>query len=166
MPDDLSGITLRTATEDTFKTIVSPLSIAFGEPWDDNEIDFQLKVVELDRVIGAFDGETPVGASGAYSFRLTTPGGEVGAAGITLVGVLPTHRRRGILRMMMTDLFETAAIRGEPVAVLWASEAAIYQKFGYGLATLQTTFEAAKDKIRFREPSGLEGQGARPPGRA
>lgn len=158
MPDEPSGITLRTATEDTFRTIVTPLGTAFGEPWDDNEIDLQLKTAEFDRVIGAFEGDTAVGASGAYTFRMTTPGGEVGAAGITLVGVLPSHRRRGILRMMMTDLFETAAVRGEPVAVLWASEAAIYQKFGYGIAAFQTTFDAVKDKIRFRTPSGLDGQ--------
>ena len=158
MPDDLSGITLRTATEDTFRSIVAPLAIAFGEPWDDNDIEIQQKLVEFDRVIGAFDGETAVGASGAYSFRLTTPGGEVGAAGVTLVGVLPTHRRRGILRLMMSDLFETAAVRSEPVAVLWASEAAIYQRFGYGIAAFQTTFEAAKDKIRFRSSSGLDGR--------
>src|SRR5215468_1699893 len=101
MPDHQppTGITLRTATADTFDAILAPLGIAFGEEWSAEDLEFQRRVVEFDRVIGAYDGETPVGASGAFSFRLTTPGGEVGAAGITLVGVLPTHRRRGILRM-------------------------------------------------------------------
>lgn len=152
------GITLRTATEDTLEAILLPLQVAFGEPWTAEDLDYERRVVELDRVIGAFDGDTPVGASGALPYRLTTPGGEVGAAGITLVGVLPTHRRRGILRMMMTDLFETAAVRGEPVAVLWASEAAIYQAFGYGVATFQSTIDAPSDRIRLRAPSELEGR--------
>jgi len=160
MPDSTqpSSITLRTATESTLDEILGPLGIAFGEPWSPEDLEFQRKVVELDRVIGAYEGDKPVGASGAFSYRLTTPGGEVGAAGITLVGVLPTHRRRGILRMMMTDLFETAAVRGEPVAVLWASEAAIYQSFGYGIATYQTNIDANTDRIRFRAASGLEGR--------
>ena len=156
-PGPRRPITLRTATDDTLVSILSPLPYAFGETWSDEEIEIERHVIELDRTIGAFEGDKPVGASGAFSFRLTTPGGEVGAAGITLVGVLPTHRRRGILRMMMNDLFETARDRGEPVAVLWASEAAIYQRFGYGLAAQQTTFEAAKDKIVFRSPVGPVG---------
>ncbi len=53
---------------------------------------------------------------------------------------------------MMTRLFEQARERGEPVAVLWASEAAIYQRFGYGIGTLQTEIEAQKDKIVFARP--------------
>ncbi len=156
MPDDPRPITLRTATDDTLREILTPLGVAFGEPWGEPEFETDRPIFEVDRIIGALDGETPVGASGAYSFRLTTPGGEVGAAGITLVGVLPTHRRRGILRLMMVELFEQARRRGEAVAVLWASEAAIYQRFGYGMATQQTTFDAPKDKVRFRQPSDLD----------
>jgi predicted acetyltransferase len=89
---------------------------------------------------------------------MTVPGGgEVGAAGVTMVGVSPTHRRRGILRLMMADLFEQARDRHEPVAVLWASEAAIYQRFGYGMATQQALLEAPTDKVRFSRP--IEGLG-------
>ena len=109
-------------------------------------------MVEMDRIVGAFDGDLAVGLSGAFSFRMTTPGGEVGAAGVTLVGVLPTHRRRGILRQMMTELYRQATERDEPVAILWASEGAIYQRLGYGMATKGANFEAAKDKIRFTRP--------------
>ena len=92
-------------------------------------------------MVGAFDGEQQVGCAGAYTFRLTVPGGEVGAAGVTIVGVLPTHTRRGILRQMMTWLVAQARERGEPVAILGASEAAIYQRFGYGVATQRSEFE-------------------------
>ena len=158
MPDQTAAITIRAATPDTFRAFLKPLEYAFGELWGDAELEAERHVAEIDRVIGAFDGDVAVGCSGAYTFRMTVPGGaEVGAAGVTLVGVSPTHRRRGILRMMMLDLFEQARDRGEPVAVLQASEAAIYQKFGYAIATFSTRFEAPKDKVVFSRP--VEGLG-------
>ena len=158
MPDDTAGITLRTPTEDTLRSFIKPLEYAFGEEWSDAELEIDRPVLELDRIVGAFDGDTAVGCSGAFTFRMTVPGGgEVGAAGVTMVGVAPTHRRRGILRLMMADLFAQARDRGEPVAVLWASEAAIYQRFGYGMATQQSLIEAPTDKIRFSRP--IEGLG-------
>ena len=139
-----------------------PLMTAFGEVWAEGELENETELVEMDRIVGAFEGDLAVGVSGAFSFRMTTPGGEVGAAGITLVGVLPTHRRRGILRQMMTDLFRQTPARGEPVAIRWASEGAIYQRFGYGLATKGANFEAPKDKTGSRPPIEPAGRGAPP----
>jgi predicted acetyltransferase len=158
VPDDLTGITLRNPTDETLESFYVPISIAFGEEFNAAEIEMERHFIELDRVFGAFEGETPVGLSGAFTFRLTTPGGEVGAAGVTLIGVMPTHRRRGILRLMMTRLFDQARERGEPVAILWASEAAIYERFGYGMGTLQTEMEAPKDKIVFARPVDAPGR--------
>ena len=158
MPDDVTGITLRNPTAETLASFYVPISIAFGEEFSAAEIEIEREIVELDRVFGAFDGETQVGLSGTFTFRMTTPGGEVGAAGVTLVGVMPTHRRRGILRLMMTRLFEQARERGEPVAILWASEAAIYQRFGYGLGDPPERDRGAKDKIVFARPIESIGQ--------
>lgn len=145
-------IVLRNPTAAEFPGFIAPLSIAFNSRMSDAEIENELRTIELDRFIGALDGSAVVGCAGIYTFALTVPGGEVGAAGLTAVGVLPTHRRRGILRQMMTWLFDQARERAEPVAILWASEAAIYQRFGYGPATQQTFFDAARDKIRFLRP--------------
>jgi predicted acetyltransferase len=155
MPDE---IVLRNPTADEFRRFVAPLSIAFNRRMTDEEIESDRRTIELDRFVGALDGDTVVGCGGAYSLRLSIPGGEVGAAGITAVGVLPSHRRRGILRQMMTWWFEQAQARGEPVAILWASEAAIYQRFGYGPATLQTFLEAPPDKLRFLRPVETPGR--------
>ncbi len=152
MPDDVTAITLRNPTDETLASFYVPIAIAFGEEFSAAEIEMEREFLELDRIFGAFEGETQVGLSGTFTFRMTTPGGEVGAAGVTLIGVMPTHRRRGILRLMMTRLFEQARERNEPVAILWASEAAIYQRFGFGLATLQAEIEAQKDKIVFARP--------------
>ena len=96
---------------------------------------------EFDRSLAAFDGGTPVGIAAAHSFRLSVPGSELlPAAGVTWVSVLPTYRRRGVLSSIMRRQLEDIRGRGEPLAVLWASEAPIYSRFGYGSASWQLRF--------------------------
>jgi predicted acetyltransferase len=138
---------------DALRAFLRPIETAFTDEFSDAEFEFGREGWELDRLIGAVDGDTPVGTAAAISFRLTVPGGEVGAAGISMVGVLPSHRRRGILRQMMRWLLDQARERGEPVAVLWASEGAIYQRFGYGLATIQGSFDIEPHRARFLRPA-------------
>jgi predicted acetyltransferase len=89
----------------------------------------------LDRMHAAFADGRIVGGAGVYPFELTVPGGPLTCAGVTVVGVLPTHRRRGILRRMMTAQLEDIRERGEPFAALWASEDTIYGRFGFGAAS-------------------------------
>jgi predicted acetyltransferase len=109
---------------------------AFGSTMPTEVTDLERGLMEPGRSIGAFDGPRPVGIATAYSFDLTVPGGGAPAAGVSWVGVLPTHRRRGVLRSLMTHLLDDLHGRGrEPLAVLWASEPQIYGRFGYGLAT-------------------------------
>jgi predicted acetyltransferase len=155
MPDE---ITLRSPSAEEFPRFVAPLSIAFNRRMTDAEIEVDRRTTEFDRWVGALEGDAVVGCGGAFSFRLTVPGGEVGAAGITGVGVLPSHRRRGILRRMMRWWFDQARERHEPVAILWASEAAIYQRFGYGLATQQSFIDAPTARIRFLRPTDTPGR--------
>jgi predicted acetyltransferase len=109
---------------------------AFGVRPDPAVEAAKLPVREPDRfLIAECDGE-PVGVAGSLAFDLTLPGGAtVPVAGITDVGVLPTHRRRGVLRALVRALHDDAAGRGEAAAVLSASEALIYPRFGYGVAT-------------------------------
>ena len=101
----------------------------------------------------AFDGDRIVGGAGAFTYRLSVPGGgEVPAAGVTVVGVLPTHRRRGVLTSMMKAQLEDCRERGDLVAYLWASESTIYGRFGYGLASRIGEMRLARDRARFAEP--------------
>ena len=81
---------------------------------------------------------------------LSIPGGELAAAGVTSVGVMPSHRRRGILRQLMRRQLDDVLGRGEPLAILWASEEPIYGRFGYGVATLKAAISADRDRIAFR----------------
>jgi len=117
------------------------------------EEDFKLfePLIELDRALAAYDGTRVVGTAGVFSMQVSVPGGELPMAGVTMVGVHPTHRRRGILREMMHQQLEAIHRRHEPIAGLWASEGAIYQRFGYGMATLAARFEIDRQRTAFRE---------------
>jgi len=146
---------IRTATVETVEAFVAPLNHAFADVLD--PADGERRTWEPDRIIAAFDGGEPVSTAGALTFRLSVPGGEAAAAGVTLVGVSPSHRRRGILRSMMRHQLDDIHARGEPLAILWASEGAIYQRFGYGLATLNGTFEIERAGAVFARPASAEG---------
>ena len=146
---------IRTATAETMESFVAPLNLAFAEMPDPG--DEERRAWEPERIIAAFDDERPVATAGALTFRLSVPGGEAAAAGVTLVGVDPAHRRRGILRSMMRHQLDDIRARGESIAILWASEGAIYQRFGYGLASLSGSFEIARDRAAFARPAPAEG---------
>jgi len=156
--DDTPRFPIRTAADETVRSFLAPLVVAFGEGLTDAEFDDWRRTLEPDRLIAAFDGEVPIGAAGAYTFRMTVPGGEVAAAGVTAVGVEPGHRRQGILRSLMRHQLDDVRERGEPVAVLWASESAIYQRFGYGLGTLSGTFEIDRSRTAWLRPWEPEGK--------
>jgi len=111
------------------------------------------KWIEVERMHAAFEGDRIIGGAGAFTYRMSVPGGAlVPAAGITVVGVLPTHRRRGVLRKLMREQLDDCRARGDFVAYLWASEATIYGRFGYGLASRIGEISLAKDRTRFALP--------------
>ena len=119
-----------------FEGAVGAISHYFGGGPDDERAERFAKVLPLERMHAAFDGDAVVGGAGAFPFQLTVPGGIVPCGGVTVVGVLPTHRRGGVLTAMMRAQLEDIRDRGEPIAALWASEEVIYGRFGYGMASL------------------------------
>ncbi|MGW7008782.1 GNAT family N-acetyltransferase [Streptomyces sp. NPDC054933] len=115
-------------------------------------------VTECERSIGAWDDGEVVGTAGAFSFRLSVPGGAlVPAAGVTMVSVRSTHRRRGVLTAMMRRQLDDIRALGEPLAVLTASEPPIYGRFGYGLGTAQLRMEIDTARVRLAAPEGASG---------
>ncbi|MED7951526.1 GNAT family N-acetyltransferase [Streptomyces sp. BE303] len=93
--------------------------------------------IDMDRCLLALaeDGR-PVGTAATHAFELTLPGSHlVPVAGVTAVGVLPSHRRQGVLGAMMRHQLAGLRAGGEFLSVLLASEAPIYGRFGYGPAT-------------------------------
>lgn len=118
----------------------------------DDQLESLARLMPAARMLGAWDDGRIVGGAGAFPFRLIVPGGSVPAAGVSVVGVLPTHRRRGVLTAMMRAQLEGCRAQGEPVACLWASEDRIYGRFGYGLASLSGEIDVAREHAAFRAP--------------
>jgi predicted acetyltransferase len=158
MSEKTAAHPIRTATPESVRAFLAPAMAAFGEELTDAEFEEWKHLLEPDRLIAAYDGETPIGTAGAYTFRMTVPGGDVAAAGVTVVGVEPGHRRQGVLRSLMRHQLDDVHARGEPVAILWASESVIYQRFGYGLGTLNGTFEIERGRTAWLRPWEPEGK--------
>ncbi|MFC0601733.1 GNAT family N-acetyltransferase [Streptomyces palmae] len=132
---------IRPTTDEDLDVFVDTLHAAFGLIPDPPAEGSQgwWSAFEMDRglLATAADGR-PIGTAGAYSFELTLPGGTLApAAGVTAVGVLPSHRRQGVLSTMMRHQIAELRARGEFLSVLLASEALIYRRFGYGPATYE-----------------------------
>ncbi|MFF1706687.1 GNAT family N-acetyltransferase [Streptomyces sp. NPDC058252] len=130
---------IRPTTDQDLEVFVDTILAAFGHfresPAESN--GFLWSAYEMDRNLLAMTADgRPVGTAGAYSFELTLPGEIlVPVTGVTAVGVLPSHRRQGILSAMMRHQLTELRARGECLSVLLASEALIYGRFGYGPAT-------------------------------
>jgi predicted acetyltransferase len=108
------------------------------------------KVFEPERTFGfQVDGRW-ISTCGAYTRRLTVPGGSVPAAAVTVVTVQPSYRRKGLLTEMMKHQLYDIHRREEPVALLWASESAIYGRFGYGQASPQARLSGKTKTTAFR----------------
>ncbi|HMH91140.1 MAG TPA: GNAT family N-acetyltransferase [Streptosporangiaceae bacterium] len=110
-------------------------------PWSADDRRVALDRFEFDRTLAAFDDTTPVGVTMCYSFQLSVPGLQMlPAAGVTFVAVMPTYRRQGVLSSLMRRQLADVRDRGEPLAILWASEAVIYGRYGYGRASWHLDF--------------------------
>jgi predicted acetyltransferase len=115
----------------------------------DEELAASREITEFDRTLAFFDGPEIVATAGIFSYEMTVPGGTLPCGGVTRVSVLSTHRRRGLLAAMMRRQLDDMHQRGEPLAALYASEAPIYGRFGYGLATYQASMEIDRSRAAF-----------------
>lgn len=121
----------------------------------------------LDRTVAAFESGAIIGTGGGFPFDLSIPGGTAAMSGTTVITVRPTHRRHGVLRQMMQAHLDDTREREEPLAGLWASEAVIYGRFGYGAAadlhdtsvdarTTEFSGEPPPGTVRFVEGDAVE----------
>lgn len=148
-----SEFVLRPVTRDELTEFTMTPLTAFGERFEPARFELDWTSIELDRTLAAFDGDQIVGTGRLYSLELTMPGGQlVSAAGVSWIAVLPTHRRRGILTAIKRTQLDDAAARGEPLAILYASESGIYRRFGYGVATSSMSVSIERRHSAFLQP--------------
>jgi predicted acetyltransferase len=140
------GLELRTVRDEEMGGFLRAVGTGFGMVSPDEDDEYAVHLLPAERCLAVHDDEVVVATAGAFPFRLTVPGGaQVGVAAVTVVTVHPTHRRQGLLRQMMDEQLDDVARRGEPLAALTASEASIYERFGYGTATFTTRWELASE---------------------
>jgi predicted acetyltransferase len=130
-------VEIRAITDDEVVAYRDALMTVFGDDGDSdpNGADRMRALLALSRCWAAFDGATIVATAATFDHTMVVPGGDTLAmAGLTMVSVRPTHRRRGFLRELMRLHLDDARARGVAISGLWASEASIYGRFGYGVA--------------------------------
>ncbi|MFH9865202.1 GNAT family N-acetyltransferase [Streptomyces lydicus] len=156
---------IRPTTDQDLDVFVDTLHAAFGlfpEIPTESGSGGWWSAIEMDRNLFAMTADgRPVGTAGAYSFELTLPGEVlVPAAGVSFVGVLPSHRRQGVLSAMMRHQLAELRARGEFLSVLMASEFPIYGRFGYGPATYTQRLTVPRHRAAFALPRARGTAGA------
>jgi predicted acetyltransferase len=151
---------IRPISEAEFPEFYAVIEHAFNATYPaDAEMQHDRAVLEFDRTLAAFDGGDLVGTAAAVTFQMTVPGDVAGVAGVTAVSVLPSHRRRGILSSLMHRQLADVRDRGEALAALFASEAGIYGRFGYGAATVELDVTVRRGEGMMSAQAAAGGQG-------
>jgi predicted acetyltransferase len=150
-------VEIRTIAPDEFETWMRAIETSFGGHLRPEDIENERKVIDPARCIAAMDGGDIVGCASSVIFEMTVPGGTAPTAGITGVGVVPTHRRRGVNTALMRRQLDDVREEGHALAALFASEGGIYGRFGYGLASFACVVDIETSRsafIRGYEPDG------------
>lgn len=145
---------IRPIREDELPAYLEALTTAFQERPNIERIAREIGALwDLDRTRAALDGDRICGTFRSWPTELTVPGGaRLAAAAVSAVTVLPTHRRRGILRAMVGSEHGSMRERGETVALLYASEYPIYGRFGYGAACREASWTVDVAATGFHRP--------------
>ncbi len=149
-------VEIRPPAPEELRAAMQAAESAFGGEVKDEDWERERKILPASRALAAYEHGRPVGFAAAYSFDLTIPGGQLPCAGVTWVGVLPSHRRRGILSDFMRRQLEDVRAWGEPVAALWASESSIYGRFGYGIAAPGLYAQSDTGRFRLKDEPGRD----------
>lgn len=147
------GVEYRPVHPEEMRRLVYNDHVAFGHSTAEVEVGRALQrlatFLRPEQTLVAVEDGAIVSQMGVLPLTIRWNGRDLAGAGVTAVSTLPTHRRRGHLRALMDRAFVAMRERGQPVAMLWASMAAIYQRFGYGVAFTQYIAEFDPRLLRF-----------------
>lgn len=132
------------------EAFAASVAAAFHDEFTDAELARIRPIHEHERALAVRDEGRIVATTTIWTTAVTAPGGPVPMAGVTAVGVRPTHRRRGLLTVLMRAQLDGLRDGGEPLAGLWASQAQIYGRFGYGVAADGAVLRVRTDRAALR----------------
>ena len=145
-------IMITVPTADDFDDFNRVITAAFNQDPDEGSTEAERLTFEPERFLLARRGDEILGTAGIYTRALTVPGAVIPAAHVTAVSVASTARRQGILTRFMHRQFDDIRAAGESVAVLWATEGRIYQRYGYGLAVRRLDLKVETSEISVTAP--------------
>ena len=131
---------------------------ALGRHLREAQLESRTRVLELGRTLAAVDGGEIVGTTYATSLETSVPGASLSTARVDAVGVVPTHRRRGIMTRMMDRQLRDCHERGDVLAVLESAESIIYGRFGYGIGCQGEDWTIAREHTAFARPDERRGR--------
>jgi predicted acetyltransferase len=146
-------MTVGVATHEDWDPLYQMVSTAFNSDLDEAKSAVERTVFEPERCLIARRRGEIVGTAGIYTRRLGVPGDVLPAAHVTAVAVAPTARRQGVLTRLMRQQFADIRDEAESIAVLWASEGRIYQRFGYGLAARKLSLNVESREVSLTVPA-------------
>ncbi len=129
--------------------------LAFHEVAHPEDIAMWQRVTDPARTVGVREDGELVATGAILRRELTVPGATLPVAGVSGIGVVAGHTRRGHLGKIMCRLLDDAHEAGETVASLWASEGAIYGRYGFGLATRSVRYDLQVDRVALRADAPL-----------
>jgi len=138
---------------DTQRLHAVDMAAFFFDP-NAHPVDVETSHFDWSRTFGAtFEGSDQLaGVYTSYDMAVTVPGpldtlNRAPMAGLSWVSVHPDHRRRGVLREMMTHHFAQLHEQGIALSGLHAAEVKIYGRFGYGISSVELELELERGAV-------------------
>ncbi len=152
-------IEIKHVTKEEHRQYAVAIGRGFGEHLHEDRYAFIRRSDETGFPIGAVENGQFLGGSIVFPLEMTIPGkARLPTAVVSGVSVQPTHRRRGILNMMMDVHLKEAHERGEILSCLGASESVIYGRFGYGIATQSEDWTIERPHTAFAFSPEIKGR--------
>ena len=107
------SVEVKVCPPERFTEFLKTAEVAFSDDVSDDLIQRVEAVSDKERYLCAMENDRFVATAGVFGVGLSVPGGgDMPAGGITWVTVVPTHRRRGIMREMMRRMIDDCHRRG------------------------------------------------------
>ncbi len=151
-------IELRPATEDEMGAIGSLTGYVYGGAFGDGPESLTATANRAEWTLCAFDGDRLASSFVTIPFTMRMNGRAMAMGGVSGVATHPEYRRQGLMRRLLTRATAEMRDQGQSVAALWASQAAIYQRFGYAIGSYNRTYRLDSADIGFHDGDGGSGR--------